>query len=68
MPSIKHGRTRTWLDTNQIKYSTNKTTKRPNKSWPAFWPGPAEDEGLNEQFSGGFQAHHYWQSVQTFHS
>lgn len=27
MPSIKHGRTQTWLDTNQIKYSTNITTK-----------------------------------------
>lgn len=27
VPSIKHGRTQTWLDTNQIKYSTNKRTK-----------------------------------------
>lgn len=27
MPSVKHGRTLTWLDTNQRKYSTNKTTK-----------------------------------------
>jgi len=25
--SIKHGRTLTWLDTNQIKHSANKTTK-----------------------------------------